>query len=263
MSDKFVIIGERIHVISPQIKEALATRNPAPIIQRGKEQIAAGADYLDVNIGPAERDGVDIMKWIVPELQGALDNVPLVLDTVNQDAIRAGLEVYNPVKGRAIVNSADAGERLSNIDLAAEFGCIAIGLLMKKGVPANNDERNEYLEAILERSMECGMDAAEDIWFDPLTLVVKGMQEKQEEFLEFLRILKEMGLKSTCGLSNASNGMPNELRPVVDSVLCAMSIECGLTSAILNPLEKSLTDTIKTAEIILNRTLYADSYLDI
>jgi len=263
VSEKFVIIGENIHAISPEIKDAIASRNSAPIIARGKEQIDAGANYLDVNIGPAERDGVEIMRWIVPELQGALDNVPLVLDTVNQNAIRAGLEVYNSEKGRAIVNSADAGERLSNVDLAAEFGAIAIGLLMKKGVPANNDERNEYLETILEHSMEVGMDPSEDIWFDPLTLVVKGMQEKQEEFLAFLRILKEMGLKSTCGLSNASNGMPKHVRPVIDSVLVAMSIECGLTSAILNPLDKELMNTIKTAEIILNRTLYADSYLDI
>jgi 5-methyltetrahydrofolate corrinoid/iron sulfur protein methyltransferase len=260
---KFVIIGERIHVISPEIKEALATRNAAPIIERAKTQLEAGADYIDVNIGPAERDGVDIMKWIVPELQAATDNAPLVLDTVNQNAIRAGLEVYNPVKGRAIVNSADAGDRLGNLDLAAEFGCICIGLLMKKGVPRDNDERNEYLQTILEHSMEAGMVPSEDVWFDPLTLVIKGMQEKQEEFLDFLRVLKEMGLKSTCGLSNASNGMPKHVRPIVDSVLCAMSIESGLTSAILNPTDKALMDTIKTSEIILNRTLYADSYLDI
>ncbi|MDR3363615.1 MAG: dihydropteroate synthase [Clostridiales Family XIII bacterium] len=261
--DKFIVIGERIHVISPEIKEAIGTRNPAAIIARGKVQLEAGADYLDVNIGPAERDGVEIMKWIVPELQRALDNAPLVLDTVNQDAIRAGLEAYNPAKGRAVVNSADAGERISNLDLAAEFGAISIGLLMKKGVPASNDERNEYLQTILEHAMEAGMDPAEDVWFDPLTLVIKGMQEKQEEFLEFIRVLKEMGLKSTCGLSNASNGMPKHVRPVVDSVLCAMSIECGLTSAIMNPTDKALMDTVKTSEIVLNRTLYADSFLDI
>ncbi|GHU67705.1 carbon monoxide dehydrogenase [Clostridia bacterium] len=260
---KFLVIGERIHVISPEIKEALATRNAAPIIERAKTQLEAGADYIDVNIGPAERDGVDIMKWIVPELQAATDNAPLVLDTVNQNAIRAGLEVYNPVNGRAIVNSADAGDRLSNIDLAAEFGCIVIGLLMKKGVPRDNEERDEYLQTMLEHAMEAGMDPAEDVFFDPLTLVIKGMQEKQQEFLDFIRTMSEMGLKSTCGLSNASNGMPKHVRPIVDNVLCAMSIGAGLTSAILNPLDKELMNTIKTSEIILNHTLYADSYLDI
>ena len=260
---KFVVIGERIHVISPEIKEALATRNAEPIIKRAKEQLAAGADYLDINIGPAEKEGVDIMKWLVPAVQEATDNAPLVLDTVNQNAIRAGLELYNPAKGRAIVNSADADERLGNLDLAAEFGCICIGLLMKRGVPKDNDERNEYLQTILEHAMEAGMDPAEDVWFDPLALVVKGMQEKQEEFLEFLRTLQEMGLKSTCGLSNVSNGMPKHVRPIMDSVMCAMAIECGMTSAIINPMDKEVMTTIKTAEIILNRTLYADSYLDI
>ncbi|MDR1816456.1 MAG: dihydropteroate synthase [Clostridiales Family XIII bacterium] len=260
---KFVVIGERIHVIAQEIKDAIAERNPEAIIRRAKEQLDAGADYIDVNIGPAEKEGAEIMPWAVKAIQDALDNPPLVLDTANAHAIRAGLEVYNAAKGRAIVNSADAGDRLSNLDLAAEYGAICIGLLMKKGVPRDNDERNEYLQTILEHAMEAGLDPSEDVWFDPLTLVIKGMQEKQEEFLEFLRILKEMGLKSTCGLSNASNGMPAHVRPIVDRTLCAMSIESGLTSAIMNPLDKELLDTVKTSEVILNRVLYADSYLDI
>ena len=261
--DKFIVIGERIHCISPEIREAIANRDPEPILRRGRTQLEAGAHYLDVNIGPAEKDGEDVMKWAVTLLQENLDNVPLVLDTVNQKAIIAGISVYNSAKGRPIVNSADAGERLSNIDLAAEHGAICIALLSKAGVPKDNSERDEYLQLMLEHAMELGMDPAEDLWFDPLTLVIKGMQEKQVEFLEFLRQLKDMGLKSTCGLSNASNGMPKELRPVVDSVLCAMSIECGLTSAIMNPVDIELMNTIKTAEIILNRTLYADSYLEL
>jgi 5-methyltetrahydrofolate corrinoid/iron sulfur protein methyltransferase len=260
--EKFTIIGERIHCISPEIKEALASRNPEALVRRGREQLDAGAHYLDVNIGPAEKDGEDIMKWAVAALQEALDNVPLVLDTANAKAIAAGLSVYNPAKGKAVVNSADAGDRLSNIDLAAENGAICIALLMKKGVPKDNDERQEYLQMMLEYAMERGMDP-EDLWFDPLTLVIKGMQEKQAEFLDFIRVLKEMGLKSTCGLSNASNGMPKHVRPIVDSVLAAMSIECGLTSAIMNPTDQRLMETVKTAEVILNRTLYADSYLDI
>ena len=260
--DKFIVIGERIHCISPEIREALATRNPEPLIRRGKAQIEAGAHYLDLNIGPAEKDGEEIMKWAVTTLQENLDNVPLVLDTVNQKAITAGISVYNRSKGRPVINSADAGERLNNIDLAAENDAICIALLSKAGVPKDNDERRDYLQLMLEHSMELGMDP-EDLWFDPLTLVIKGMQEKQVEFLDFLRELKDMGLNSTCGLSNASNGMPKEVRPVVDSVLCAMSIECGLTSAIMNPVDKDLMNTIKTAEIILNRTLYADSYLEL
>ncbi|MDR0851276.1 MAG: dihydropteroate synthase [Clostridiales Family XIII bacterium] len=260
--EKFIIIGERIHCISPEVRTAMETRNPEPVIRRGREQLDAGATYLDVNIGPAEKDGEELMKWAVTILQENLDNVPLALDTANKKAIAAGISVYNRSKGKPVVNSADAGERLSNLDVAAENDAIAIALCSKHGVPKDNDERMEYCQLMLEHAMELGMDP-EDLWFDPLTLVIKGMQEKQVEFLEFLRLLRDMGLKSTAGLSNASNGMPKHVRPVVDSVLAAMAIECGLTSAILNPLEQRLTETIKTAAVIMNQTLYADSYLDI
>jgi 5-methyltetrahydrofolate corrinoid/iron sulfur protein methyltransferase len=106
------------------------------------------------------------------------------------------------------------------------------------------------------------MDDA-DLWFDPLCLVIKGMQEKQAEMLEFIRQLRDMGLNSVCGMSNISNGMPKEVRPIIDSVELAMAIECGLTAAILNPCERRIMETVKSAEIILNYTLYADSFLDI
>ena len=84
---KFITIGERIHCISPSIREAMATRNPEPILKRAKEQLDAGATYLDVNIGPAESDGEELMKWAVTLLQSEFDNVPLSLDTANKKAI--------------------------------------------------------------------------------------------------------------------------------------------------------------------------------
>jgi 5-methyltetrahydrofolate corrinoid/iron sulfur protein methyltransferase len=260
--DKFIIIGERIHCISPVIKEAIANRDPEPILARGREQLKSGATYLDYNIGPAERDGVELMQWGVKLLQENLDNVPLALDTANKKAIEAGIAVYNRSKGKPIVNSADAQDRLDYIDLAAANDAIVIALCSKQGVPRDNDERMQYCQEMLEHGMELGMEAT-DLWFDPLTLVIKGMQEKQVEYLQFIRQLSDMGLSSTAGLSNASNGMPKEVRPIVDGVLTAMAIECGLTSAILNPNDKHLMNTVKTAEVILNRSLYADSYLEL
>ena len=107
---KFMIIGERIHCISPVIREAFATRNPEPILKRAQEQLDAGADYLDLNIGPAERDGEELMQWGVKLLQDNFDNVPLALDTANIKAIEAGIKVYDRSKGKPIVNSADAGD---------------------------------------------------------------------------------------------------------------------------------------------------------
>ena len=114
---KFVTIGERLSTTAPAVNKAFTERDPEPIIKRAKQQLDAGATYLDVNIGPAENDGEDLMKWAVQLLQSEFDNVPLALDTTNQKAIEAGISVYNRSKGKPIVNSADPGDRIANIDL--------------------------------------------------------------------------------------------------------------------------------------------------
>ncbi len=259
---KFVVIGERIHCISPVIKKAMAEMDPEPIIARAKEQIAAGATYIDVNIGPAEKNGPELMKWAVKTIQEACDNVPLALDTANRNAIEAGISVYNRSKGKPIVNSADAGDRIENVDLAAANDAIVIALCSKAGVPADNDERMTYCQELLERGMEHGMEA-EDLWFDPLFLVIKGMQDKQLDVLDFIGQLSDMGLNSTGGLSNVSNGTPKLIRPILDSTMVAMAMCKGLTSAIANPCDTRLMETIKSADIIKNHFLYADSFLEI
>ena len=259
---KFIVIGERIHCISPAIREAMATMNPEPILKRAKQQLAAGATYLDVNIGPAESNGEELMKWAVKLLQENFDNVPLSLDTVNRKAIEAGISVYNRAKGKPIVNSADAGERIENVDLAAANDAIIIALCSKAGVPADNDERMAYCQELLECGMMQGM-SEEDMLFDPLFLVIKGMQDKQVEMLDALKMLRDMGLRTTGGLSNCSNGMPKDIRPIMDSAMVAMAMASGLNSAIVNPCDKRLMETIKSCDIILNNNLYADSYLSL
>jgi 5-methyltetrahydrofolate corrinoid/iron sulfur protein methyltransferase len=259
---KFVAIGERIHCISPAIRAAMDAKDPAPILKRAEEQLKAGATYLDVNIGPAEKTGEELMAWAVKLLQEKFDNVPLCLDTANKKAIEAGIKVYNRAKGKPIVNSADAGDRISNIDLAAANDAICIALCSKAGVPSDNDERMAYCQEMLERGMGLGMDAG-DLWFDPLFLVIKGMQEKQVEVLAFIRQLSDMGFNSTGGLSNVSNMMPKNVRPVVDATMVAMAIGHGLTSAIVNPCDTRLMESIKSADIIMNHTLYADSFLEL
>lgn len=260
--EKFMVIGERIHCISPTIRKALAERNPEPIIKRAKEQLEAGATYLDVNIGPAEKDGEEVMAWAVQLLQKEFDNVPLALDTVNKKAIEAGLKVYNRSKGKPIINSADAGERIEMIDLAAANDAMVVALCAKQGIPRDNDERIAYCTELLERAMGLGMEPT-DVLFDPLFLVVKGMQDKQVEVLEAIKMISEMGLKTTGGLSNISNGAPKEIRPIMDSATVAMAMQCGLTSAIVNPCDLRLMETIKTCDVIKGNTLYADSYLQL
>ena len=261
-SKKFVTIGERIHCISPVIREAMATFNPDPILERAAQQIKAGATYLDVNIGPAESNGPELMTWAVKLLKENFNNVPLALDTANKKAIEAGIRVYNRTNGKPIVNSADAGSRISNIDLAAANDAIVIALCSADGIAKDNDERMHHCHTMLDRGMALGMEA-EDLWFDPLFLVVKGMQDKQMDVLNAIKLFADEGLKSTGGLSNNSNGAPKTLRPIMDSALVAMAMMQGLTSAIVNPNDLRLMETIKSCDIFKNNELYSDSYLEI
>ena len=260
-SPKFVTIGERIHCISPVIREAMNNMDPEPILKRAAEQIKAGATYLDVNIGPAESNGPELMTWAVKLLQENFNNVPLALDTANKRAIEAGIKVYNRTNGKPIVNSADAGSRISNIDLAAANDAIVIALCSADGIAKDNEERMMHCHHMLERGLSLGMDAS-DLWFDPLFLVVKGMQDKQMDVLNAIKMFADEGLKSTGGLSNNSNGAPKAVRPILDSTLVAMAMMQGLTSAIVNPNDLRLMETIKSCDIFKNHVLYSDSYLD-
>ena len=246
---KFVTIGERLSTTAPAVNKAFTERDPEPILKRAKQQLDAGATYLDVNIGPAENDGPELMKWAVELLQGNFDNVPLAVDTSNVAAIEAGISVYNRSKGKPIVNSAN--------------DAIVIALCNGEGIAKDNDERMMYMQTLMERGMEHGMDVENDMWFDPLFLVIKGMQDKQMEVLEFIKMISDMGMKSTGGLSNNSNGMPKHIRPIMDSAMVAMAMMQGLTSAIVNPNDLRLMETIKSCDIIKNNYLYADSYLEI
>ncbi len=261
-SKKFITIGERIHCISPVIREAMATFNPDPILERAAQQIKAGATYLDVNIGPAESNGPELMTWAVKLLQENFNNVPLALDTANKKAIEAGIHVYNRQNGKPIVNSADAGSRISYIDLAAANDAIVIALCSADGIAKDNEERMHHCHTMLDRGIALGMDAG-DLWFDPLFLVVKGMQDKQMDVLNAIKLFSDEGLNSTGGLSNNSNGAPRSLRPIMDSALVAMAMMQGLTSAIVNPNDLRLMETIKSCDIFKNNELYSDSYLEI
>ena len=163
------------------------------------------------------------MMWAVKLLQENFNNVPLALDTANMKAIEAGIKVYNRTNGKPIVNSADAGSRIGYIDLAAANDAIVIALCSADGIAKDNAEREMHCDNMLERGLSLGM-ASDDLWFDPLFLVVKGMQDKQMDVLNAIKMFSDKGLKSTGGLSNNSNGAPKNVRPIMDSALVANKI---------------------------------------
>jgi len=241
------IIGENIHIISPRVKEAVAERDIKFFQDLAVKQVEAGADALDLNIGPQKKAGHEIMPWLVEGVQAVVD-VPLSLDTTNLAAIEAGLKV---AKNQCIINSASAEEeRLEKVPpLAKEYNAKLIALTMGKGsIPVGAEERvNIALEKLIPRAMELDM-AMEDLLIDPLVLTVSGCQEYCPECIEAVRILKVAGdppPMTNAGLSNVSNAVPHEMRPLINRIYCVMLMAAGVDYAIADPLDKDLKDFIR------------------
>ena len=256
--DGITVVGERINPTGKKrFQQALRERDMNYILEQAVSQAEAGAQILDVNVGAPGVDEPALMEQVVKALQSVV-SLPLQLDSSNVQALENGLRVYN---GKPIVNSADAGSRISYIDLAAANDAICIALCSADGIAKDNEERMMHCHHMLERGLSLGMEAT-DLWFDPLFLVVKGMQDKQMDVLNAIKLFSDEGLKSTGGLSNNSNGAPKNVRPIMDSALVAMAMMQGLTSAIVNPNDLRLMETIKSCDIFKNNELYSDSYLD-
>lgn len=241
------IIGENIHVISPRVKEAFAQQDLKFFQDLAVAQVEAGADALDLNIGPQKKAGHEIMPWLVKGVQEVVD-VPLSLDTTNLAAIEEGLKV---ARNRCIINSVSAEEeRLAVVPpLAKQYNAKLVALTMaKSGIPVSAEERvNIALEALLPRALEIDMPM-EDLLIDPLVLTVSGCQEYCPECVEAVRILKVAGdppPMTNAGLSNVSNAVPREMRPLINRTYCVMLMAAGIDYIIADPLDPELKEFIR------------------
>lgn len=248
-----LIVGEKINVISKEIGKAMKERNPGPIQEMAKKQVAGGANWLDINIGPASKDGPELMEWLVKTVQEVV-NVPLSLDTTNAEAMEAGLKVH---KGKALINSASgAPERLKNmLSLAAKYNADVIGLTMtEKGIPRDANERMVIAYDIVTACAEYGVPL-ENLYLDPLILPIAVAQNQAMEAVEAIKMFKQLNdppLKTIVGLSNISNGTPPQTKPVLDRVYLVVLKDAGLDAAIADPLDKELMAAAKDGEAILN-----------
>ncbi len=245
-----LIIGENIHIIAPEVKEAVANRDTAAIQRLAKAQVEHGAQILDLNIGPQKKEGPEVMRWLVPAVQEVVD-VPLSLDTTNLEAIKAGLSL---TKRQAIVNSTSGEpERLERVPpVAAEYNAGLIALMMgKSGIPMTAEERVSIaLDQLVPRAMEVGIPM-ENLYLDPLALTVSGCQEYAPHAVEAVRYVKQ-GLDpaplTTVGLSNVSNHCAAENRSLLNRVYLVMLMATGLDTAIADPLDEKLMEVVRIVE---------------
>ena len=259
-----LIIGEKLSIIAKRVREAMTNKDKGPIQEIALSQWKSGAQMIDVNIGPAEDGGEDLMQWMVTSIQEVV-SLPLCLDTTNFNAIEAGLKIHNNQWGKPLINStSNDPERFPMLELAARYNAQIIGLTIGKGgLPADAEERAALAAEIMARAMEYGVPL-EDIYLDPLVLQIATSQDHALHVVKAVKMFQDLNdppMKTVVGLSNISNGCPKHLRPIINNHFLSLLMYEGLTAAIADPHE--IIPTVKTIDVILGNILYAHSYLEI
>jgi len=260
------ILGENIHIISEKVKEALKLRDREFFMELALKQVEAGAQAIDLNLGPRKKDWEEVFPWMVESVETVVD-VPLSFDSTNLMGIEAGLKKVT--KAQPIINSTSAeAERLEKVPLLAkEYNTKLIALTMgKSGIPVSADERVTIaLEKLIPRMLEIDFPI-EDLIIDPLVLTVSGCQEYAPELLEAVRTLQfawDPPPAISVGLSNVSNSVPDQNRPLIDRVYCAMLMGVGLQTMIANPFDEQLRETIRIIEVRDDSTPVGKAYITI
>ena len=297
-----LLIGESLNVISRKIGKAFKERDPKPIQEEALFQREKGMDYIDINLGPAKKDGHELMPWVVQTVQEVVDDLPLALDTSNIDAIAATLKTIKPSTNgvshmiNSIMVRPERYEKM--VPLAADAGADFIALMWgPEGLPRDENERAALAVELLYFANEAGIPN-EKIWVDGIVTPVNIQQPQLMSLMEFQKMIPDIapGAKSTCGLSNISNGPPEHLRPILNQTYMVMLDKCGMVSVIADPLDDQLIDIAKgkrqdivelifgmldgnepdlgslseemrnyakTVNVILGKTLYSDSWLEV
>ena len=260
------IIGENIHIISERVKEALSARDARFFQELAVSQVEAGAQALDLNLGPRKKDGEEVFPWIVQTVEAVVD-VPLSFDSTNLVGIEAGLKKVT--KQQPIINSTSAEpERLEKVPLVAKkYNTKLIALTMgSSGVPVSADERvNIALEVLIPRMQEVDFPIA-DLIIDPLVLTVSGCQQYCPHLVDAVRTRQyawDPPPTISVGLSNVSNAVPAENRALINRVYGAMLMGVGLQMMIGNPLDEKLKQTIRIIEERDESTAVGRLYLKI
>lgn len=235
-------IAESINIMGTRSGTAMKARIAGPVQEMAKEESATGASFLDLNIGPARKDGVELMPWIVETVQAVTDT-PLCLDTTNTDAMAAGFKVVKN-KADALMNSISAQpERMEKlIPVAAEAGCNVVALLWgPDGMPRDSNERAAMAVDLMMALMEAGIPN-EKMFFDPIATPITLGTDQINSAFEFLSMLEDIapGSSSTIGLSNVSNGVAEHLRKYLDRTYLIMLMKNGLKTAIVNSYDSEL-----------------------
>ncbi len=255
-----IVVGERINGQFPQVSKAIDARDAKFIQDLAAQQINAGADILDVNTGPGRDDGPEAMAWLVRTIQDAHD-VRLAIDSPGLKTQEAGLSAC---KRTPLINSTTAEEKRMEkffplaVQHDADMVCLTIN---EKGIPNSVEGRTEVAMVLIATAMDKGYDPGK-MYLDPVVLPIGAAQDQCPvvgEAISAFRCLNTPPPKTLVGLSNVSSGADE--RSLLNSTYLTMLLGRGLDAAIVDPLDEQLMRCVKASDILLNKKLYAHSFL--
>lgn len=253
-----LIIGERINASRKKINAAIKKKDAKFIQTEAINQVKAGADLIDVNCGTDVKAELGNMEWLVKTVQEVIDQ-PLVIDSANPEVIEAGLKSH---KGQAMVNSITAEESKykSILPLVKRYNSILIALpITEKGLPNTAKERLENIKQLLD-TLKSYAISSDVVYFDPLVRAISTESDQAVEFLEAVRTGKSsLGIKTICGLSNISFGLPD--RKSINATFLAMALWAGLDAAIIDPTDSQMMTTLRASEALLGKDEYCMNYI--
>jgi 5-methyltetrahydrofolate corrinoid/iron sulfur protein methyltransferase len=255
-----LIVGEKINGQFRKIRKAIDNHDEKPIIEEALAQVKAGANALDINTGPGLDDPEEVMRWMVETVQGVTD-ATMVVDTPLPKTMEAGLAV---AKKTPIMNSTTAEMKKMEalFPLASKYDCGIICLAIdERGIARETDAKLELAMRVIAKAMEYDVPT-DHLYLDPVVLPISAAQDQLPFALETTKMfstLDDPPPHTIVGLSNVSSGAPE--RSLLNRVLLAMLMANGLDAAILDPMDTELMNVLKTAEVLLNKKLYAKDYL--
>lgn len=253
------VVGERINPTGKKLfKEALLNHDLDYIKNQALQQVEAGAEILDVNVGLPGIDEVSMMQEVVKELQ-AIVSTPLQIDSSNPEAIEAALRVYN---GKALVNSVNGEAEVMDkiLPLVVKYGASVIGLTMdKEGVPSSWESRVKIADRIIEKCHSYGIED-KDIYIDCLTLTVSAQQKECRDTLTAIReVKKKHDVHTVLGVSNISFGLPR--RELINTTFLTMAMEAGLNLPIINPNNEAMMGAVDAFLVLNNVDVKSEKYV--
>jgi len=260
-----IIFSERINGMYRDVRRAINEKDPEPIVQLTREQVAGGADVMDINLGPTKGDPVENFVWLAKTVAEVTDK-PLSLDSAKPDLLaQATRRVKEALPDRKLViNSSTATPEVMSqlIPVAVECGASIIGLTMdKEGVPGNVEKRVECGATFLMTAMEAGL-SPEDVYLDPIILPLNVAPKQPANVMEAihqLSVVNDPPPHFIIGLSNVSQKcLMNRL---INRTYLVMCLAAGLDAAIMDAADRDLVEAAVTAEVLLDKHLYSDDYL--